>query len=464
MLSSIKLVIFDFDGVFTDGKCYFDSSNNVNKYYNVKDGMALSLLKKKGIKTGLISSYSNDKNIIINEIDNNISSHLNFDYKYVGKNNKMNILQTWINELNITLANVAYIGDDINDLEILSQAAYSGCPNDAIIKCKNIVSYICKNKGGNGCVREFVETIINNDMYPIISEIKQEFDYQINNFNMNDIDELYKLIINCTDNCTGNIHVTGIGKSLIIAQYCCTLLKSISINAFMFDAIDALHGDLGVIKDNDILLLFSKSGNTQELINLLSNINNKPITIGLCCNNESEFSKICNNTFVLPFNNEISGEINKIPSNSFMSHMLFINILIEKLKHNITINTYKLNHPGGHIGNNLKKIKDLLIYDYPKLLIDESISLNTILLTMTNKNIGCCFFVNNDDDLIGILTDGDIRRLLLKYPNISHINIDNINTLYYHETDINKYVCEIPKQYTYIPILIDKKILAIIKY
>ena len=64
MIENILFVLFDFDGVFTDGKCYFDSDNNISKYYNIKDGMSLSMLKTNNIKTGLISSYMTDKNSV----------------------------------------------------------------------------------------------------------------------------------------------------------------------------------------------------------------------------------------------------------------------------------------------------------------------------------------------------------------------------------------------------------------
>ena len=89
---NIKLVIFDFDGVFTDGKCYFDTNSNIKKYYNIKDGMGLKILKDHEIKTGLISSYSTDNNILLNELDVNeaIVSHLKFNFKYIGKERKKN--------------------------------------------------------------------------------------------------------------------------------------------------------------------------------------------------------------------------------------------------------------------------------------------------------------------------------------------------------------------------------------
>ena len=116
-------------------------------------------VKDNEIKTGLISSYSTDKNIFLNELDVNkaMITHLNFDFTYIGHEKKINILNSWMKELNINYDNLAYIGDDINDIEILKLVKFSACPNDAVNECKQIVNYICENKGGDGCVREFVE-------------------------------------------------------------------------------------------------------------------------------------------------------------------------------------------------------------------------------------------------------------------------------------------------------------------
>ena len=190
---NINLVIFDFDGVFTDGKCYFDEKSNIKKYYNIKDGMGIKLLKDNKIKTGLISSYSTDKNILLNEldIDDAIITHLKFDYVYIGCEKKINILNNWMKELNINYDSLAYIGDDINDIENLKLVKFSPCPNDAVNECKQLVNYICENKGGEGCVREFVDKIINNqNPITIIDEIKKEFNYQIENFNLEKINNL----------------------------------------------------------------------------------------------------------------------------------------------------------------------------------------------------------------------------------------------------------------------------------
>jgi arabinose-5-phosphate isomerase len=466
----IKLVIFDFDGVFTDGRCYFDSNQNVIKYYNIKDGMAIGLLKRNNIKTGLISSYNTNKKIFIKEsednnkiIDKEIINHLKFDYEYIGKENKLTILQKWITELNITLNEIAYIGDDVNDIEILEKVKFSACPSDAVEECHQVVDYICINKGGEGCVREFVNKVLNNDesmkSKNIIKEIKNEAIYQLNNFNINEINKIVKLL----SECSSNIYMTGIGKSENIANHFCNLLKSISINCFNLNAINALHGDIGTVKENDLIFLFSKSGNTNELIQLIPFLKErKCYIIGICCDNNSHFLSLCDQTFKLPFNNEIDGEINKIPTNSYMSQLFFSNIIVSILKNKVDINRYKNNHPAGTIGKNLRKIKDCIISDFPKILINIDTKLYDVLLEMTKYKIGCCFFVNDDNELIGILTDGDIRRLLLKDENKKIININDINKSYYYEENLDKFIYECKKGY--IPIIINNKLIGIINY
>ena len=471
---NIKLVIFDFDGVFSNGRCYFDSNQSVSKYYNIKDGMAVGLLKKNNIKTGLISAYNTNKRIFLketieeaNKVDQEIINHLKFDYQYIGRENKLTILQNWMTELNITFNEIAYIGDDVNDLEILERVGFSACPSDAVEECHQVVDYICKNKGGEGCVREFVNKILkdNDSMINrnIIDEIKKEAIYQLNNFNsnLNEINKIAELISNCHN----NIYMTGIGKSENVANHFCNLLKSISLNCFNLNAINALHGDIGTIKENDLIFLFSKSGNTSELIQLIPFLKErKCYTIGICCDDNSRFLSLCDQTFKLPFSNEIGGgskkvELNKIPTNSYMSQLFFSNIIVSILKNKININQYKSNHPAGNIGNELKKIKDCIRFEkYPKILLEYELNLHDILLEMTKFKIGCCFFVNQMNELIGILTDGDIRRLLLEDENKKIININDINKNYYYETNLDKFIYE-SKKCNYIPILDNSKIL-----
>lgn len=175
-MNNIKLVVFDFDGVFTDGKFYFhntinnntnntaninNSNNNitnVSKSYNGKDAYALKILKNNNIKSGIIT---NDKVV---SIENAPHIFDRLDKVSLGSDKpKLDILNEWLNELEITYNNVAYIGDDLPDIPILEKVGFSACPNDAIKKVKSVCKYICENNGGNGAVREFVDLIIDNN-------------------------------------------------------------------------------------------------------------------------------------------------------------------------------------------------------------------------------------------------------------------------------------------------------------
>lgn len=458
---NIKFVIFDYDGIFSNGDIIFNDNNEILKKYNIKDGYGLNILKKNNIKIGLLSNFNSNKELKFNEksIDN-FKEHLDFDYFYIGTINKLEILNLWKNELNINYNEIAYIGDDMNDIEILEKVGLSACPSDAIEECKQIVNYICDKNGGDGCVREFVELIINDNYKEqnIIQEIKKEVNYQLDNIQMDKIN----IIINKIKDCSGIIYTSGIGKSENIACHLANLLKSISIKSFFLNTINSTHGDMGTICYNDIIILFSKSGKTKELIEIIPFLKQRNCyIIGICNDVDNTFANECNYNLILPFKKEITGELNKIPSNSYMSHLLFINIIVGELKKNINLDQYKQNHPAGSIGTQLKKIADYIIVDFPKIILKDNIKLHDILLEMTKYKIGCCFFVDENNILLGILTDGDIRRLLINNDNLKEINFNIINKNFYWEQNLNKYMFDC-KKYSYIPILNNNQIIGII--
>jgi len=311
-------------------------------------------------------------------------------------------------------------------------------------------------------------------MNSIIKEVKNELNYQLDNYNQINFDGIKDIILNCQ----GNIYFMGVGKSSIIAKYFTDTLKCISINSFYLDVLNCLHGDIGTINNKDIVIMISKSGKTKELIKLIPFLKKRNIyLIGLCCDNNSIFENECNLTIKTPFNSEISGNINYIPTNSIMSHILFINILASMLKEAINLDMYRNNHPSGNIGIKVKKIKDELIKEFPKkVLSDNGISLNDILLDMTRYSIGFMTFVDTNDNLLGILSDGDVRRLLVdnqlsiissenihgELLNNFTIKFENINKNYYFEEDLEKYIIDC-MNITFIPILEKKKIIGIIE-
>lgn len=153
-LQNIKLLILDVDGVMTDGGMYFTENGDQIKKYNTKDGMAIMHLIKKGYQVGIISSGFKI------EMVKSRADLLGIQHFYVGRDRKINVLNKWCEELSISLDEVAMIGDDINDLELMQNIGISACPNDAVDRIKNAAQIHLRMDGGRACVREFIDNYL----------------------------------------------------------------------------------------------------------------------------------------------------------------------------------------------------------------------------------------------------------------------------------------------------------------
>jgi 3-deoxy-D-manno-octulosonate 8-phosphate phosphatase (KDO 8-P phosphatase) len=151
----IKLLIIDVDGTLTDGKIYLGLNGEILKVFSVKDGQGISKLKNYNITPIIITGRKSK----ITEVR---AKELGIDELYQNIDNKIDILKKIIERYKCTLNEIAYIGDDENDLECIKICGYTGCPADANESVKNEVDLICRNNGGDGAVREFIEKIIVN--------------------------------------------------------------------------------------------------------------------------------------------------------------------------------------------------------------------------------------------------------------------------------------------------------------
>ncbi len=152
----IKLFATDVDGTLTDGCMYYFENGLEAKKFNFQDGMGFKLLKDAGIKTAIITSE--DSPIVEKRFQK-----LNIDYLSMGNWAKLDFVKKICAELNITLDEVAYIGDDINDLELLNAVKYKACPKNAVKAIKSIENIILlEHKGGDGAVREFIELLLSD--------------------------------------------------------------------------------------------------------------------------------------------------------------------------------------------------------------------------------------------------------------------------------------------------------------
>lgn len=154
-LKKIKIVLSDVDGVLTDGGMFYSNDGLYLKKFFVKDGMGSYLLKQSGFQVGIITSDHSSINKIRGE-------RLKLDFIYIDVADKKKILDEICSNNNCKYENIAFIGDDVNDLEILKNVGFSASPKDAVIEISKIVDYICKHKGGRGAFREFADLIIAN--------------------------------------------------------------------------------------------------------------------------------------------------------------------------------------------------------------------------------------------------------------------------------------------------------------
>ena len=153
-MSKIKLLVMDVDGTLTDGKIYMGENGEVMKAFNVKDGYAIAhMLPDMGIIPVIITGRKS-------RIVENRAKELGITELYQGVGNKLEKLKEVAAKYNTTLDEIAYICDDLNDLECIEYCGFSVCPADAVDEVKEKVSYVCKTKGGYGAIKDCMSLIV----------------------------------------------------------------------------------------------------------------------------------------------------------------------------------------------------------------------------------------------------------------------------------------------------------------
>jgi 3-deoxy-D-manno-octulosonate 8-phosphate phosphatase (KDO 8-P phosphatase) len=152
-MSEIKLIILDVDGTMTDGKITYDSNGVESKSFDVKDGMIIAKAVANGIKVAIITGRSS-------KVVEQRAKELGIVDIYQGVSNKIKTLDELLEKYNYTYENIAYMGDDINDIPAMMRASYVGIPRDAVEEVEEFAHFRSKYKGGHGAVREFIENIL----------------------------------------------------------------------------------------------------------------------------------------------------------------------------------------------------------------------------------------------------------------------------------------------------------------
>ena len=244
------------------------------------------------------------------------------------------------------------------------------------------------------------------------------------------IDEHFVEAVNKIAASNGRLVVSGIGKSAIIAQKIVATFNSTGTPAIFMHAADAIHGDLGMVQREDVIIIISKSGDSPEikvLVTLIKNFGN--LLIAIVGNTTSFLAKQCD----LILNTTVDQEAcpnNLAPTTSTTAQMVMgdaLAICLMEIKGFGTADFAKF-HPGGMLGKKLYlKVSDLSSQNEMPAVLGKA-TVNEVIVEMTKKRLGTTVVLDTDNVIIGIITDGDLRRMLEKTTDFSLLNAKDIMT------------------------------------
>ena len=231
---------------------------------------------------------------------------------------------------------------------------------------------------------------------------------------------------------TGRVIVTGMGKSGLIARKIAATLSSTGTPAYFLHPAESTHGDSGIITREDVVIAISNSGETNELLNLLPLIKRFEVPLIVFAGNKnSTLGKMSDIYFDISVEKEAC-PLGKAPTASTTATLAMGDALAVCLLKSRGFSTedFLLYHPSGTLGKGiLYMVKDLMLKDKELLPVahEDDTFLETVDL-ITKKKLGCALIIDKDNKLSGVLTDGDIRRILLRYPDVSILKTKEVMT------------------------------------
>ncbi|XP_010246798.1 PREDICTED: probable arabinose 5-phosphate isomerase [Nelumbo nucifera] len=256
------------------------------------------------------------------------------------------------------------------------------------------------------------QTLINpNELLSLFKSQQKYLNYFFQNLDLSQALSFTQTLLNTK----GTIFFTGVGKSGFVAQKISQTLVSLGIRSGFLSPVDALHGDIGILSKSDLLVFFSKSGNTEELLRLVPCAKAKgAFLISVTSSKGNLLTNVCDLNVHLPLERELC-PFDLAPVTSTAIQMVFgdtVAIALMGAK-NLTKNGYAANHPAGRIGKSLIfKVKDVMKKKEELPVCREGDLIMDQLVELTSKGCGCLLVVDNGYHLIGTFTDGDLRRTL----------------------------------------------------
>ncbi len=228
----------------------------------------------------------------------------------------------------------------------------------------------------------------------------------------NSLDETLSKALNVMQNTLGRVIVTGMGKSGHIARKIAATFASTGTPSFFLHPGEASHGDLGMITRNDTVLAISNSGESKELSDILVYCRRFDIPlIAITKNPNSSLGKNSDLVLILPQNKEAC-PLGLAPTSSTTATLVMGDVLASALmvRKGFTEDDFHLRHPGGKLGSILRHVSDIMHVGEEMPLVKDDAIMQDALLTMSAKMLGCVGIINGKGELVGMITDGDLRR------------------------------------------------------
>jgi arabinose-5-phosphate isomerase len=243
------------------------------------------------------------------------------------------------------------------------------------------------------------------------------------------IDQSFVNMVETVNQCTGRLVISGIGKSGLVGQKIVATLNSTGTHSLFLHPVEAMHGDLGMLDENDVFLAISYSGETRELTHLL------PIVREMGCKiiaftggMTSALARLSDIVIDIGIPKEAC-PMGLAPTTSTTATLAMGDALAVALinKHHFKSSDFKKFHPGGNLGQRLSmKIKDLMLTDHRMPKVYENASMTGVIQEINRASLGAVFVIDMNNKLRGIITDGDIRRCLAENDNILNMPIDSV--------------------------------------
>jgi arabinose-5-phosphate isomerase len=245
------------------------------------------------------------------------------------------------------------------------------------------------------------------------------------------IDENFAEVVDLILRSTGRVVITGVGKSGIIARKIVATMNSTGTPALYLHPADAVHGDLGVVRKEDVVICISKSGDTIEVLRLIPIFKRIGVpVISMVGNLNSQLARLSDYVLNVSVKEEAC-PYNLAPTASTTATLAMGDALAIALleKRNFTVENFALFHPGGNLGKRLLlKVEELMVSGKDVPIVRTSTPMKETIIEMTSKRLGATCVVDDNGKLVGIITDGDLRRLLQRTENVFGLTAGEVMT------------------------------------